>query len=445
MNPNEMYPGALEQPGTLPFPGYSETPEMEQGMTKTPYNIPLGVTQESLPGAIPVGDIASLYEEKKQPGRALKVLTGVIGSGNGGMSTYAVNLFCAMPVNDYDVTFLSTVEHPFYEKQIKDHYGKIRVIPSRSRHPFQHKRELEKVFSEQKYDVCHIHLSTASNIEPLKAAIRAGVRVIIAHVHSSGAEGGKIARLLHRLNAPKLGRMPIIRLACSTEAGRFGYAGGSFAVVPNAIDLGRFYWEPGRRNRFRRYYGIPLDSFVLGHVGRFVPVKNQGFLLELLQSVKKLRPDAKLLLCGDGPKLEEIKAKAAEMGLEGDVFFPGNIVNPQDAYCAMDVMVLPSLFEGFPLTVAEAYACGLPCLVSDKVTREAGFGDEIAFFSLDGDKAELAKKALEMAIPEKQRRSFHERLRELGFDWNSQSAEMQRRYHGDGEPDKKATPVRNDG
>ena len=68
-----------------------------------------------------------------------------------------------------------------------------RVIPSRSRHPFQHKRELEKVFSEQKYDVCHIHLSTASNIEPLKAAIRAGVRVIIAHVHSSGAEGGKIA------------------------------------------------------------------------------------------------------------------------------------------------------------------------------------------------------------------------------------------------------------
>ena len=230
MNPNDMYPGSLEQPGTLPFPGYDETPEMGQGMTRTPYNIPLGVTQESIPGAIPVGDIASLYEEKKQPGRALKVLTGVIGSGNGGMSTYAVNLFCAMPVNDYDVTFLSTVEHPYYEKQIKDHYGKIRVIPSRNRHPFKHKKELEKVFSEQKYDVCHIHLSTASNIEPLKAAIRAGVKVIIAHVHSAGAEGGKLARLLHRLNAPKLGKMPIIRLACSTEAGRFGYAGGSFAV-----------------------------------------------------------------------------------------------------------------------------------------------------------------------------------------------------------------------
>ena len=162
-----------------------------------------------------------------------------------------------------------------------------------------------------------------------------------------------------------------------------------------------------------------------------MPVKNQGFLLELLQELKKLRPDAKLLLCGDGPKLEEIKAKAAEMGLEGDVFFPGNIINPQDAYCAMDVMVLPSLFEGFPLTVAEAYASGLPCLVSDKVTREAGFGEEIAFFSLDGDKADLAKKALEMAIPEEKRHSFHDRLRELGFDWGSQSIQMQRRYHGD--------------
>ncbi len=438
MNPNEMYPGAPEQPGTLPFGGLNDdTPLMEKGMTRTPYNIPLGVTQEELPGAIPVGDIASLYGEQKKPGRALKVLTGVIGSGHGGMSTYAVNLFCALPVNDYDVTFLSTVEHPYFEKQIKDHYGKIRVIPSRTRHPFQHKKELAKVFAEQKYDVCHIHLSTASNIEPIKAAIKAGVGVIIAHVHSAGAEGGKIARLLHKLNAPKLGKMPIIRLACSTEAGRFGYGGGSFAVVPNAIDLGRFYWEPGRRNRFRRYHDIPLDSFVIGNVGRFVSVKNQGYLLELLAELKKLRPDAKLLLCGDGPKLAEMKEKAASMGLEGDVFFPGNIVNPQDAYCAMDVMVLPSLFEGFPLTVAEGYACGLPCLVSDTVTREAGFDEHIAFFSLDGDKAELAKKALAMAIPEDERCSFHERLRELHFDWNSQSEEMQQRYRGGDETGSK--------
>ena len=98
MNPNEMYPGALEQPGTLPFGGLNDdTPLMEKGMTRTPYNIPLGVTQEELPGAIPVGDITSLYGEQKKPGRALKVLTGVIGSGHGGMSTYAVNLFCALP------------------------------------------------------------------------------------------------------------------------------------------------------------------------------------------------------------------------------------------------------------------------------------------------------------------------------------------------------------
>jgi glycosyltransferase involved in cell wall biosynthesis len=403
------------------------TPVNENEAVFPGYDAPFG---EQAPDVLPSAeDFTSYYQKEEQPQRPIKLLMGVIGSGNGGMSTYAVKLFQQLPENLYDVTFLSTVEHPFFEKEIRDHYGKIKVIPSRLRHPFAHKKALQKIMAETAYDACHIHLSTASNIEPLKAAVEAKIPVILAHIHSSEVEGSGLARLLHKRNVPKLGALPIRRLAVSDAAGKFAYGSAAYTVVPNGIDLDRFYWEEGRRARFRSYHHLPKDAFVMGHVGRFVPVKNHAFLLELFAEVKKQRADAHLLLCGDGPLLDEIKKKAADMGLAEDVTFTGNIVNPQDAYCAMDVMVLPSQFEGFPLSVIEGYAAGLPCLVSDTVTKEVGIGELVEFFSLQDDKTELAARLLAMEQPE--RRSYTDALRARGLDAGTQVERMQRRYRGE--------------
>ncbi len=406
MNQNEQ---------NFPLPGYDGPAEHEQ--------VPGGV----LPSA---DEFASLYEQPGAvPTRPIKVLMGVIGSGNGGMSTYAVKLFTRLPESLYDVTFLSTVEHPFFEHEIRAHYGKIKVIPSRSRHPLAHKRALREIMAETKYDVCHIHLSSASNIEPLKAAVNAEIPVVLAHIHSSEVEGNFLAKLMHKRNVKKLAAMPVARLACSDAAGKFAYGSASYTVVPNGVDLERFYWDEGRRMRFRSYHHIPQDAFVLGHVGRFVPVKNQAFLLELFAEVRKQKEGAKLLLCGDGPLLDEMKQKAESMGIAEDVVFTGNIVNPQDAYCAMDVMVLPSLFEGFPLTVVEGYASGLPCLVSDTVTKEVGLAPLVGFFSLQDDRAALAGKVVGLVQPE--RRSYASELRAAGFDAATQVKRMEKRYHGE--------------
>ena len=249
MNRNEGFPGGM--PGD--FPGYA--PEMPSAE-----------------------EFSTFFEEKKETAPAappLKILTGVIGAGNGGMSTYAVNLFRELPENNYDVTFLSTAEHPFFESQIKERYGRIKVIPPRNRHPLAHRKAIRKILSEQKFDAVHIHLSTASNIVPLEEAVKAGVPTVIAHIHSAGAEGGKLAALLHKLHVGKLGKMPILRLACSDAAGKFAYGNAGYTVMLNGIDLDRFYWDPGRRDRFRKFKHIPADAFVVGHVGRFTPVKKR--------------------------------------------------------------------------------------------------------------------------------------------------------------------------
>lgn len=360
--------------------------------------------------------------------RPLNVLMGVIGAGNGGMSGYMVALFKKMAQQDKTIrfTFLSTTAHPFFEQDILENGGSIAVIPSRMRHPLAHKKAVGKIIAEGSFDVCHIHLSTASNIDPLKIAVKMGVKKVFAHSHSAGAEGNKLAAVLHKLNVPALGRLPIERLACSRAAGKFCYGDAPFTYIPNGVDLSRFYWSGERRDTFREKYGIPSDAFVLGHIGRFVPVKNHAFLLELFAEVKKRRPNAMLLLCGDGPLLQPMQEKAASLGLLNAVVFTGNIKNPEDAYCAMDVMALPSFFEGFPLTVVEAYASGLPTLVSDTVTPEVGIGELVRFFSLSDEKGEIASRLLSM---ETVRTSRTEELTALGFDADGQTLSMLKRYH----------------
>ena len=116
------------------------------------------------------------------------------------------------------------------------------------------------------------------------------------------------------------------------------------------------------------------------------------------------------------------------MGLSDSVLFAGNIVNPQDAYCAMDVMVLPSQFEGFPLTVVEAAAEGLPVLVSDTVTKEAAVTGLVKFFSLSDDKSRTAATLLSMDVRDA-RRDYGDELREKGLDFASQVRKIETLYH----------------
>lgn len=148
-----------------------------------------------------------------------KILMGIIGKGNGGLSTYAVNLFRKLDQNVFDCTFLSNDPHPYFEKDIKELGGHLKVIAARNRHPKQHRDDLRRIMEEEKFDVCHIHLSSDSNICPLEEAKRAGIPIVIAHCHSAKVEGSLYPKILHRLNKPKVQKMDIIRLPVPRRQG----------------------------------------------------------------------------------------------------------------------------------------------------------------------------------------------------------------------------------
>jgi len=112
------------------------------------------------------------------------------------------------------------------------------------------------------------------------------------------------------------------------------------------------------------------DRLVVGSVAAFLPAKNHLFLLRVFQAVLQHRPDAVLLLVGGGPLESDVRKVTVGLGIAQSVRFLGRRGDVPALLSAMDVLLLPSLFEGFPLAALEAQASGLPCLISDAVTDE---------------------------------------------------------------------------
>lgn len=344
--------------------------------------------------------------------RKIKVLMGIIGKGNGGLSMYMVNLFKKLDKEKFDCTFISIAKEPYFEKDIKDAGGRILFVTPRNQNPEKHRNDIRRIMEED-FDVCHIHLSTASNICPILEAKRAKIPVVIAHSHSSKVEGALYPKLLHIINREKLKKLDIMKFACSEAAGKFAYKNADFSVMNNGIDTKRFDYNKTSRQKIREELKLG-DNFVIGQVGRLVPVKNHAYTIELFTEILKKNSDSRLIIVGDGPLEENIKSKAEEFGVLDKIIFTGNVRNPEEYFSAMDCLIIPSLFEGFPLTVVEGVCSGLRCFVSDKVPAEVKISDLVRFISLDADKGSVADMILDSVDAE--RVSQKEMLIKIGFD-----------------------------
>lgn len=355
----------------------------------------------------------------------IRVLLGILGAKPSGRFHYMLNLFDQLDPQQFAITVLADVPHPFGEERILFGGGRVIPIPPRKKDPAAHRSALRSVLQSGNFDVCHIHLATASNVEVLQLAKSQGIPVVIAHSHSNQVEGGWLPKLLHAIGRRKLQKMELLRFACSQEAGQFLYGKASFTVIPNAIDLNRFSFDDAVRARVRAALHVG-EAPVIGHVGRLVPVKNHEFSLRLLREARQITPGTRLLIVGDGPLREQIAQQAAEWDLQDAVIFTGNVEHPEDYYCAMDAMILPSHFEGFPLTVLEGLAVGLPVFLSEYVSKEVAFCDRVQVFPLDANLRQLWETILTAAHSARQPQTAL--LRARGFDAKMQIREMEQIY-----------------
>ena len=243
--------------------------------------------------------------------------------------------------------------------------------------------EIEGLFYREGWQVVHSHINSLS-VFPLRAAKRANVPVRIAHSHSSTGKGERLPKLfMKQVLRCGAGVYPTHCIACGELAGRWLFGEGRYKVFRNAIDLGHFAYSPVARKQIRDKLGIPDDCFLVGHVGRFSPPKNQKWLSGVLNLLLQKVPNTRLVFVGEGPDRLADKAYFEAAGQSSSVMFAGQCPDSAPWYSAFDAFVLPSLYEGLPLVAVEAQRSGLPCVFSDRVTREVEVSDRVDFLSLN--------------------------------------------------------------
>ena len=315
-----------------------------------------------------------------EPIRVAHVMGKMVG---GGLEQVVMNYYTHIDRSRVQFDFIVDEDSTLVpQEEIESLGGRVFVVPPYQR-VFDYQRALIRLFREQGWGIVHSH-ENALSVFPLRAAKAAGVPVRIAHSHSTSGKGEPVRNAIKWILRRFANVYPTERFACGKLAGDWLYGkNAGYTIVPNAIELGSFAFDPVVREEIRHGFGIPDGAFVVGHLGRFVTQKNHAFLLRAFAKVQDRRPDAVLLLAGDGPLLGDAEALAGSLGLAGSVRFLGRREDASRLYQAFDMFVLPSLYEGFCVVGVEAQAAGLPCLFSDAVSREVGLSPDVRFLPLD--------------------------------------------------------------
>ena len=330
-------------------------------------------------------------EKRQEPIRVAQIMGKWLG---GGVESVVMNYYRNIDRNKVQFDFICDEDSKYIPKdEIEGLGGKVILIPPYQK-PFKYHKELKRVLKEGKYKIVHSHINTLS-VFSLWAAKAAGVPVRIAHSHSTTNKKEWKKNFMKQILRPFCKVFATDYFCCSEKAGRwqFGnraYNQGKVYLLNNAIDVDKFKYNEIIRKRKRKELNIKDDEIVIGHIGRFVTVKNHMFLIEVFNEIRKKRENVILLLAGEGPLKEKMQNNVKELGLEKSVRFLGQRNDANELYQAMDAFVLPSLYEGLPVVGVEAQAAGLPCFFSTNMTEETKVLDTTQFVELTESTKEWA-------------------------------------------------------
>lgn len=251
-------------------------------------------------------------------------------------------------------------------------------------------RKLKAFLLDHHYDVVHVHTNNSSGYLYCNAALKAGVsqRVIHSHNSSLGLGAGVGKRVAQQVLRMMYSGSETTRLACSHEAGEHLFPGNQYQVIPNGVDVRRFSFDLDSRKRIRGDLDVADNDILIGCVGSLIPAKNHLRALDIFADFNQEHPMSKLVIVGDGELRLGLENAAAQKGLSNRVAFVGFVEDCAPYYCAMDVLLFPSLYEGLPIALIEAQCSGLPIVMSDGITRESILTDNVKRLSLDASDKE---------------------------------------------------------
>lgn len=335
----------------------------------------------------------------------------------------------------FDFLIYDFLEEGIYEEPLRQMGCRIHRIPVFKRDKKASLQAMERVIREGRYDVVHSHRCTRG-VFALWFARKYRVPRRLIHSHIAYEEVGRAGEAVNRVLGIINRHLATDLFACGRDAAKYMWgekrlAAGKVHIMTNAIDTALFRFSQEIRDRMRRELGVG-DRFVIGTVGRLDRQKNQTFLLDAFADLLKQERDAVLLLAGRGEDEQMLRDRCARLGIGESVRFLGIRKDIPELCSAFDLFVMPSLYEGLPVSVVEAQAAGLPVLLSETVTDEVIVTDLVTTLPL---RLEAWTQAMLAAAGSRQetdrdsdRASYAEKVAQAGYDIKEESRKMQAFY-----------------
>lgn len=320
----------------------------------------------------------------------------------GGVESVIMNYYRNIDRTKIQFDFLcNSYEKIAYEDEILKLGGKTIHFPARSKDYFGYKRKLESFFKEhaKEYVAIWVNVCSLANIDYLKIAKKYGIKKRIIHSHNSQNMDGKLRGYLHQHNKKHIDTYATDFWACSEDAAKWFYDEPILkkcVLIHNAIDVDKMKFDPAARQKIRSQLGWE-DCYILGNIGRLHFQKNQSFILDVFAELIQEKPDARLVLVGQGEDEEMLKDKISKLCIGDKVYMAGLQSNPSEWLSAFDLFFFPSLFEGLSVVAMEAQANGVPVLASKGVIpSEVVINKNFMLYDLKDGAEEWSRRILSM-------------------------------------------------
>lgn len=361
-----------------------------------------------------------------------KILVTGMTKNLGGVEKFIVNYCQKIMADDIKFDFIVTDDKCVLENEIKEMNSKIYYITEKHfKHPIKFRKQLEEYVKDEYYDAIWVNDCSLNTFHYIKIAKKIGIPTRIIHSHNSRnmdtSLKGMIRYLIHLLNKYEVSQYATHYWACSDLAAKFFYTSKIMpyvTIINNGIETQKFKFDLKTREEYRKKLNFD-DKFIIGNVGRLHFQKNQLYLLKIFKEYLKDDLEAKLVLIGEGQDRYKIEQYMEENDLKDKVVLLGICNNVNDIMQAMDIFLLPSLFEGLPIVGIEAQCSGLPCIFSANITKNVKLLKDTCFLGIkDEDIEKWVKKIQEMRDEKIDRKQAEQIIKRKGYDINVETDKL---------------------
>ena len=350
----------------------------------------------------------------------LKVLAVGMTGGIGGVETFMTNLYQYIDHQEVHMDFLVHEEiAPHYTEIIKQYGdGEIYRVTGIKKNPLRYIKEIAKFYGSHQYDIIHLNECGASYCIYILPVFFQQTTKLIVHSHNGNSNRSRSHRIFRMIQNCRVdAQWTCSDLAAEWMFGKKRIRKYGCMMIHNGIAIDNYVFSEESRKKKRNELDLPEECIVLGSIARFEEQKNHKKIVDIFNEFHRLNPNSVLLLVGQGRLMKEIQDKVNTLGLNDSVRFLGVRNDVGELLQAMDVFLLPSLYEGLPFVAIESQAASLPMVVSKAVSDQISITDLIYRVDLEAENC-IWVGAINDALSNTCRNNakYAQILRENGYD-----------------------------